>query len=342
MTHFRFLLTLFAITLASPVFADPASRTSIARLFTKTATKASQSTVSVRCNNKPTILGTIIEANGYILTKGTELRGGPISVRLEDGSEYDAKYVGYHEPTDLALLQVEATDLKPISGFAEGKDAKVGNWICVTNFEGEPLSAGIVSAGVRRLYGEESIIDNLNKGFLGITAPANESAASEGVTITSIAPGGGAELARLKVDDVILSVAGRSVKKFDDLKKILDKYKPGESVKVVIRRKDEEKEINVKLVAKAKIDRGDYQNTLSGDLSARRTGFPMVITHDAVIKPSECGGPLLDLDGKILGINIARAGRVETWALPAEIIKPIYEELKARKHPAPKDDTEKK
>ena len=45
------------------------------------------------------------------------------------------------------------------------------------------------------------------------------------------------------------------------------------------------------------------------------------------------GIALVDLDGRVLGINIARAGRVETWTLPAETIKPIYAELKAGKYP---------
>jgi len=61
-----------------------------------------------------------------------------------------------------------------------------------------------------------------------------------------------------------------------------------------------------------------------------------------VIKPSDCGGPLVDLDGKILGINIARAGRVETWALPAEVVTPILKELIDGKFPPPgKRNTEK-
>jgi serine protease Do len=51
-----------------------------------------------------------------------------------------------------------------------------------------------------------------------------------------------------------------------------------------------------------------------------------------VIRPSDCGGPLVDLDGKVLGINIARAGRVETWALPGDVIQPILKDLKAGKH----------
>ena len=47
----------------------------------------------------------------------------------------------------------------------------------------------------------------------------------------------------------------------------------------------------------------------------------MILQHDSVLKPSECGGPLVDLDGKVVGINIARAGRTETYAIPSEVVQ---------------------
>ena len=51
-------------------------------------------------------------------------------------------------------------------------------------------------------------------------------------------------------------------------------------------------------------------------------------------RPNPIGGN--DLDGNVLGINIARAGRVESWALPAEVIRPLIAGLKAGKFPPPK------
>ena len=45
-----------------------------------------------------------------------------------------------------------------------------------------------------------------------------------------------------------------------------------------------------------------------------------------------------DLDGNVLGINIARAGRVESWALPADVIDGVLKELKDGKHQFPKDE----
>ena len=43
--------------------------------------------------------------------------------------------------------------------------------------------------------------------------------------------------------------------------------------------------------------------------------------------PEDCGGPLVDLEGRVLGINIARAGRVESYALPASVVRETVDRL---------------
>jgi serine protease Do len=85
--------------------------------------------------------------------------------------------------------------------------------------------------------------------------------------------------------------------------------------------------------------RGDFQNRLGGALSERRNGFPMILQHDAVLRPSDCGGPLVDLDGKVVGINIARAGRTESYAAPTQAVLPLLYDLMSGKL-APKPSAE--
>jgi len=58
----------------------------------------------------------------------------------------------------------------------------------------------------------------------------------------------------------------------------------------------------------------------TGGLSERRSGFRMVFVHDCAIAPNECGGPLTTIDGRVLGVNIARAGRESTYAIPLSTI----------------------
>src|SRR5262249_46090467 len=120
----------------------------------------------------------------------------------------------------------------------------------------------------------------------------------------------------------------------ETLRAFLENKRPGDSVKLKVLREGEEKEFKATLTGQLAPSRGDIQNAMGSDLSGRRTGFPAVLQTDMVLKPSECGGPVVDLDGNVLGVNIARAGRVETWILPSEQIRPLLAELKAGKSTA--------
>ncbi len=70
-------------------------------------------------------------------------------------------------------------------------------------------------------------------------------------------------------------------------------------------------------------------NLLGGAVSKRSSDFSAVFQHDTVIRPVDCGGPLVDLTGKVIGINIARAGRTETYALPADVVVPLLAALES-------------
>ena len=67
---------------------------------------------------------------------------------------------------------------------------------------------------------------------------------------------------------------------------------------------------------------------MGSKLSRRRKDFPLALQHDSMLQSNTCGGPLLDLSGDAVGINIARAGRVASYALPIETVLPIIDLLK--------------
>ncbi len=73
------------------------------------------------------------------------------------------------------------------------------------------------------------------------------------------------------------------------------------------------------------------QNRMGSELSVRNTGFPTYFQSDTVIKPQDCGGPICDLEGHVLGINIARAGRVESYSIPSEALTPLLTDLMSGK-----------
>lgn len=348
MRHLRHLLTIACVAAASaPTLAAPNDRNKklLPKLFEEAASPVADATVRVLADGKPAALGAVMSPDGYILTKGSELtRGadlkGTLTVRLRDGSAYDAEFVGYHRQTDLALLKVDAAGLATVK-FAPAKAAEPGNWVAVTADRSEPVAVGIISSPPRRLFQQESLVENTNMGYLGIRFTRGDA----NLRVDTVMKGGAADKAKVKAGDELLELGGVAVKSFESLREVLDLNPPGSKLVLKILRptrgksEKEEMELNITLGSRTDVasnDRGEFQNGLGNELSGRRTGFPRVIQHDTVINPRDCGGPLVDLDGKVVGLNIARAGRVETWALAAEEINPVYKDLKAGKFPPPK------
>jgi len=77
-------------------------------------------------------------------------------------------------------------------------------------------------------------------------------------------------------------------------------------------------------------------NRLGTELSERAEGFQMALQHDTVLQPWQCGGPLVNLDGKAIGLNIARAGRTASYALPASLVQQIISGFRTRPQTAVK------
>jgi hypothetical protein len=59
---------------------------------------------------------------------------------------------------------------------------------------------------------------------------------------------------------------------------------------------------------------------MGGEISQVRDGFPAVIQTDMILNPEECGGPVLDLQGEVVGLVVARAGRIRSYVIPSETI----------------------
>ena len=339
MTARRLLTAAFLVAFA----AAPASAQTVSELvsargrstspFASIVARANESTVRVRCDDKDVVLGTVVFADGYILTKASELYG-QVTVRLNDGTEQEAEIVAVHKPTDLALLKVDAKGLQPVK-VTPSKKVPVGYWVAGAKPGSGPQSVGIVSVSTRDLSGDEARPTlNENRGFLGIIL-ATKDPEDGGAQVAEVQSRSGADRAGLKVDDVICELEGRPIPSRLALQELLENYRPGDVIKLKLRRDGKELEKKVTLGGPSgPPNRGDIQNTLGGHkLSGRRHGFPSILQTDMFLRPEQCGAPVVDLDGKVLGLSIARAGRVETWVLPSETITALLPDLKAGKYP---------
>jgi serine protease Do len=303
--------------------------------FGSVVAKPSESVARILCDGTETALGTVISPDGLLVTKASDLKG-KIVCKFKDGKEFAARIIGVEEKHDLALLKLETSGLMPIE-WRTAK-AEVGDFVASASNAALPVAIGIVSVAPRKPNDFElgRSAPSPTSGFLGIQLDNSD---ENGPIISIVTKGSAADKAGLKPGDIVLSIAGQKMTNAQKLVQTIQRYKVGSSVVLKVRRGEEEKDFKATLEKRPSelFDRGDRMNALGSELSIKRTGFPTILQHDTVIKPKDCGGPLVDLDGKALGINIARAGRTESYAIPAEVVLAILPELKSGRL-APKED----
>ncbi len=326
--QWRIVAWLLVLSLFLPAVGQAAQRLSprkqkdgsaVRRAFREVVAAASSATVRVKCDGGHVALGAIVDPSGWILTKASELDGA-ITCRLKDGRVFPARIVGVHRAYDLAMLKVDAEGL-PTIRWSEPDDPAVGQWVAVPGLDDLPVAVGMISVGRRRIPPR--------RGVLGVAVAD----ADPGARITQIFPNSGAEKAGLQQGDVIVGVADRDVSDRKTLTNALGRFRPGDILHLRIVRQGQEMIVQARLgdPLSRMVSRGGIQNRMGGELSGRRDGFPAVLQHDTVLQPVDCGGPLVDLDGRVVGINIARAGRTETYAIPTGEILPLLDELKSGK-----------
>ncbi len=291
-------------------------------LYAHAASSVAASTVRVLVDGKPVALGTVVDAGGFIVTKASLLDSQKkLSCRLEEGRDVDATLVGINENYDLGLLQVSGETLAVPSARKEA--ATPGTFVAAVDAEGEVISVGVVSVEPRAI--QSAGRPNPRRAWLGISLGGGESRTG----ITSVSEGSAAQRAGLRKDDEIISIDAAAMKHDSQIVETIGRHSPGDTVSLLVRRGGEELTLSATLGRPP--EGNDPQDQWGGGpFSERRDGFPEVIAHDTIVLPSQCGGPLVDTDGRVVGINIARALRVTTYAIAWDKVVRLAEELRKR------------
>ena len=287
--------------------APRASRTKYSRnhvsvltAFREVVRLAGRGTVLVLSGDTQVALGTVVDPEGLVATKGSELRGD-MHCELWDGTRLPATLLGVDRGSDLALLRIPASGLSAVRWTEEAPPA-VGGWVVSPGLGELPQAIGIVSVAPHLVRG----------GVLGIQLTEDQ----PGPRVTFVVPESGAAQAGLRGGDVITHANGRSIRTADDMVATTSALLPGDSIRLNIVRANESHEILATLGSVSDTlssQRARFQDALGGPLSERRFLFPSALEHDSVLHPNECGGPLVDLDGNVVGINMR--GRVASRAM---------------------------
>ncbi len=259
-------------------------------------------------------LGCIVADDGWVISKSSQLpEGDGISCRLYDYREVIAKVVRRVDEIDLALLKIDAENLPTV--VWSNRVPKRGAFVATADLKTTPSSVGVVSTGIQRIPRRPSV--------LGV----NISDTRDGAVVTHVLQGTGAELAGLRMNDSIFEVNGVGIKTLSEFKKVIADAIGGDQIDLKVSRGSNVLEVQTHLMDLSAELYDDTEMEVNGHISARATGFERVFLHDSVIEPNQCGGALVNLDGEVVGINIARAGRVTSYALPVDAVQPVVDGL---------------
>ena len=115
--------------------------------------------------------GVIVTDKGHILTNAHVVESSnEIQVALSDGRVVPAKVVGIDADTDLAVLKVNASGLKPIS-FGQSDKAQIGDVVLAI---GDPFGVGqTVTMGIISALGRNRLNINTYENFIQTDAAIN-------------------------------------------------------------------------------------------------------------------------------------------------------------------------
>jgi serine protease Do len=290
-------------------------------------------------------LGLIVSADGYIVTKRSLVAAAErlrCRLRYKSGPTKvvnAARVVAASTQHDLALLKIDATRM-PTARFATRADSRaIGTLIASLGIE--PLTFAVIGSRVSA----EPLADGDRPQFgLSVKAGPRGEAVVVGLSESNAELDPYRDL--LKSDDIVLRLNGIPTPTAAEFFRVqdrilvatkgdgsLDYSRPapnsfaGDPVVLTIRRGERVLSVNFVKVNSGSTNALDWYEQ---PLSIRCSGFPAVFAHDSRVAPNQCGGPVVNLAGEVVGLNIARADNTRTLAIPADVLNKTVVELLAQ------------
>ena len=257
------------------------------------------------------IVGVRILNTKWVVSKSTVVGEKP-SFKI-DGETFPLKVIRRESENDLVLLEAESVHSAGVKLPASLTEPNVGEFL----LSPEANSAGRVSILSTPAFRSRK---QMSRGYLGVF-PSNFKDGS-GAQLDQVVDSGAAKRAGLRVGDVITKLNETAIKDARDLRSFLTEELPNGVIEATIVRGEKELTKSIRL---GSVDSGSNHAADRMDKSARRDGFSRVFSHDADLAPEECGGPLYDLAGRFVGLNIARNSRVRCYAVPASEIADLIQ-----------------
>ncbi len=287
--------------------------------------------VAVLVDSRDACYGTLIDDEGHVLTKASELGNAVrrVDVLLDDGQAVRARRLAEDRAMDLAIVGIDPIDAVPVD-FGNAPEPALGDALLTVGRGIAPLALGFRSLGPYASGGS----DAAGRAFLGVTlrAPTDEERAripgGIGQVVGDVVPGGTGAAAGLRPGDAVVRIDGVALDSAEAAAAPLRARAPGDLVELQVAREGSIETMSVRLLRLPFMDPRHLNQ--GAEVSRRCTGFGEVIQHDAVVPAQNVGSPLVDSRGRVVGMNIARADRMKTYALPSRVVAPAVERMLGR------------
>ena len=254
-----------------------------------------------------------------IVTKLSELKSHTsVSIRPQaQEQETSATVVATDRDNDLALLNLAKPAPFPLSDLLHTAEESPVNdrprcGAGAVVFTGERPDAALIA---RCTHAEPPLPPRMGLQLL-----------EEGtgkLVVEDVSANSAASQAGLRSGDRLVSLQQQTATSLDEISRLLVPLQPGDQITFGIRRKGQQLSASGTLSHDVGelLNRAEFLDGRSGDLSIRRSGFANVIQHDASLAASDMGRPIFSSDGRLVGINIAKRARESVLALPIEVVE---------------------
>lgn len=278
-------------------------------------------------SRKATMLayGLVVGKGTQVLTKWSEIERfeNTLHVQAGGGESFKAEVAGVFTDEDLVLLNIAIPadagrvikDVLVPAKFSEST-WNYGQFVSAPQPDGKLGGFGVVSVLERNLR-------ETDRAHLGIMADPDFR--GKGVKIAVVQPEHGAAEAGIQSGDVILDMDGREISGLQELRNALTNKQPGDKVKLKIETAGKERSVEVLLTnrpiyGELSPNRLNQMERMGGEPNLVNSGFSRVVQSDMKIQSNQVGGPVVDLQGKIIGVTLARADRTKTYLMSGSAV----------------------
>lgn len=267
--------------------------------------------------NTSEIIGTKIQDTHWIISKSSAVGAKP-SVNLK-GESVALEIVSRDSQNDLVLLKAPEIHETGVELNKATTKLSAGTFLLSPDEDGPGCVSVVGSPNFRSRK-------QYSRGYLGVVPVTHEG--NQGALLRQVVDDGAAERAGLQEGDVVTKLNETIIRSHNDMREFLMQLAPSAVITATFLR--DKNELTKSITLGAVPSRSEHAANQM-DKSERRDGFDEILPHDANLQPEECGGPLFDIEGHFIGLNIARNSRVRSYALPAEIVQAFVERVSVQK-----------